>query len=61
MKQRTRQTIAAGLSALLFFWYLSPGMRTLRALPEGVEPGTAASAPLVFEAARPVRESGDAR
>ena len=61
MKQRTRQTIAAGLSALLFFWYLSPGMRTLRALPEGVEPGTAASAPLVFEAARPVRESGDVR
>ena len=61
MKQRTRQTIAAGLSALLFFWYLSPGMRTLRALPEGVEPGTAASAPLIFEAARPVRESGDVR
>ena len=47
MKQRTRQTIAAGLSALLFFWYLSPGMRTLRALPEGVDPRVA---PAVYRA-----------
>ena len=61
MKRRKKKIIAAGLSALLFFWYLSPGMETLRALPEGVTAGTVAAGPLVREAARPVRESGDAR
>ncbi len=54
--------MAAGLSALLFFWYFSPGMAALRALPEGVEPGMAAAAgPFVRVRARPVRGSGDER
>ena len=41
MKRRTKKIIAAGLSALLFFWYFSPAMTELRALPEGVTAGTA--------------------
>lgn len=54
--------MAAGLSALLFLWYFSPAMRTLRALPEGVEPGEAASSSLLVRSeARPVRVSGDQR
>ena len=44
MKQRTKKTIAAGLSALLFFWYYSPTMTALRNMPEGVEPGAAEAA-----------------
>ena len=48
--------------ALLFFWYLSPGMRTLRALPEAVAareaPGAGA---LIRSRARPVRSAGDSR
>ena len=62
MKQGTRKIVAAGLSALLFFWYFSPAMAALRALPEAVEPGyMAAAGPLVRTEARPVRLSGDAR
>ena len=62
MKQRTKKIMAAGLSALLFFWYFSPAMATLRALPEGVERGTAAAAaPLIWTEAQPVRMSGDER
>ena len=62
MKQATKKIMAAGLSALLFFWYFSPGMAALRALPEGVEPGTAeASAPFVRSGARSVRTSADQR
>ena len=62
MKQRTKKTIAAGLSALLFFWYFSPTMTALRALPEGMEPGTAApSGAFVRAKAQPVRVSGDER
>lgn len=60
MKQGTRKIIAAGLSALLFFWYYSPAMVTLRALPEAVEPGTAETVgSLIRTEARPVRTSGD--
>jgi len=47
--------------ALLFLWYLSPGMVHLRSLPEGVAPDTAAAGPLVWETARPVGKSGDER
>ena len=62
MKQRTKKAIAAGLSVLLFFWYFSPGMTRLRALPEGVEPGTdRLAAPLVRAQAQPVRTSDDER
>ena len=62
MKQGTKKVMAAGLSALLFFWYFSPAMRTLRALPEGVEPGAApAAGRLLKSEARPVRASGDQR
>ena len=62
MKRATKKIMAAGLSALLFFWYFSPAMTTLRALPEGVEPGTAeASAPFVRSGARSVRTSADQR
>ena len=62
MKQRTKKIMAAGLSALLFFWYFSPAMTALRAMPEGVEAGTAtAAAPLLWTEARPVRTSGDQR
>ena len=62
MKQRTKKTIAAGLSALLFFWYFSPAMAALRALPEAVAPDTAeAAAPFVRSEARLVRVSGDQR
>ena len=62
MKQGTRKIVAAGLSALLFFWYFSPAMAALRALPEAVEAGQAASAgPLIRTEARPVRSTGDAR
>ena len=61
MKQRTKKTIAAGLSALLFFWYYSPAMVALRALPEGVEPGTVAAMPLVEAKAQPARGSQDER
>ncbi len=62
MKQRTKQIVAAGLSALLFFWYFSPGMTALRALPEGMEPGAAEAVSLLVRAqARPVRVSGDQR
>ena len=62
MKQRTKKTIAAGLSALLFFWYFSPAMTALRALPEGVEPGAASvSSPLIEAQAKPARVSGDER
>ena len=32
--------MAAGLTALLFFWYASPGTAALRALPEAVSPDT---------------------
>ncbi len=60
MKQRTKKTIAAGLSALLFFWYFSPGMTALRAMPEAVESEAAAVAgPLIRSQAQPVRMSGD--
>ena len=62
MKQGIRKTVAAGLSALLFFWYFSPSMTTLRALPEGAEPGDAAATGLLFRAqAQPARVSGDER
>lgn len=61
MKQRTKKTIAAGLSALLFFWYFSPAMTALRAMPEGVEPGTEATSPLIRAQARPARISDDQR
>ena len=62
MKQRTKQIVAAGLCALLFFWYFSPGMTALRALPEGMEPGAAEAVSLLVRAqARPVRVSGDQR
>ncbi len=61
MKQRTKKTIAAGLMALLFFWYYSQAMAALRAMPEGVEPGRAAAIPLVRAKARPVRVSNDQR
>ena len=60
MKQRVKKTMAAGLSALLFFWYFSPAMAALRAMPQAVEPGTAAAAGPLIEA-RPVRSSGDER
>ena len=60
MKQRVKKTMAAGLSALLFFWYFSPGMVALRAMPQAVEPGTAAAAGPLIEA-RPVQSSGDER
>ena len=40
MKQRVKKTMAAGLGALLFFWYFSPAMAALRAMPQAVEPGT---------------------
>ena len=60
MKPATRKTIAAGLSALLFFWYFSPAMIALRAMPEGVEPGAeAAAGPFLQTEARPARESAD--
>ena len=62
MKQRTKKTMAAGLSALLFFWYFSPTMTALRAMPEAVEPEAAAvTGPLIRAQARPVRMSGDER
>ena len=62
MKQRTKKTIAAGLSALLFFWYFSPAMAALRALPEAVAQDAAeAAAPFVRSEARLVRVSGDQR
>ena len=62
MKQRTKQIVAAGLSALLFFWYFSPGMTALRAMPEAVEPGSAAASGLLLRAqARHARMSGDQR
>ena len=62
MKQKTKKTVAAGLAALLFFWYFSPVMTTLRALPEGVEPGAAEATGLLVRAeARPARMSGDER
>ena len=51
--------MAAGLSALLFFWYFSPAMITLRAMPEGIAPGEAATLPQLR--AQPVRISGDER
>ena len=60
MKQRVKKTMAAGLSALLFLWYFSPTMTALRAMPQAVEPGTAAAAGPLIEA-RPVRSSGDER
>ena len=60
MKQRTKKTIAAGLSALLFLWYFSPTMTALRAMPQAVDPGTAAAVGPLIEA-RPVRSSGDER
>ncbi len=62
MKRGIRKIVAAGLSALLFLWYFSPGMRTLRALPEGVAAGEkAAAGRFIGTEARPVRSSGDAR
>lgn len=62
MKQRTRKTIAAGLSALLFFWYFSPAVAALRAMPEAVAPGEKLpSIPFVRTRAVPVRVSGDER
>lgn len=62
MKQGTRKIVAAGLSALLFSWYFSPAMRTLRALPEGVAAGEATASGLFIQnEAKPVRVSGDAR
>lgn len=62
MKQRTKKIVAAGLSALLFFWYFSPAMAELRSLPEGVAPGTAdGGSALVSVQAQPVRTSGDER
>ena len=63
MKEGTRKRIAAGLSALLFFWYFSPAMAALRALPEAMEPGALAAeaGPLVRTRARPVRSSEDER
>jgi len=62
MKQRTKKLMAAGLSALLFFWYYSPAMASLRSLPSGVEPEAAAvAAPLVRAKAQPVRSSKDDR
>lgn len=62
MKRGTRKIVAAGLSALLFLWYFSPAMRTLRALPEGVAAGeTPALGGLIGSEARPVRISGDER
>ena len=62
MKQRTKKTIAAGLIALLFFWYFSPAMTALRALPEGVGPDAGqVSAPFVRAQARSVRGSKDER
>ena len=60
MKQRVKKTMAAGLSALLFFWYFSPAMAALRAMPQAVDPGTAAAVGPLIEA-RPVRSSGDER
>ena len=62
MKQGMKKTMAAGLSALLFFWYFSPAMTALRALPEAVEPGgVEAAGPFIRTEARPVRLSGDER
>ena len=62
MKQRTKKMVAAGLSALLFFWYLSPAMAALRALPEAVESGqTVAAGTFLQTRAQPVRASGDER
>ena len=61
MKQATKKTIAAGLSALLFFWYCSPAMAALRALPRGVEEAAEVSEPFVQSEARPVRASADER
>ena len=62
MEQRTKKTVAAGLSALLFFWYFSPAMTRLRALPEAVAPGTGdGGSALVTVKAQPVRTSGDER
>ena len=61
MKQATKKTIAAGLSALLFFWYCSPAMAALRALPRGVEEAAEVSVPFVQSEARPVRASADER
>ena len=60
MKQRTKKTIAAGLSALLFLWYFSPTMTALRALPEAVEPGAATAAGASIRS-RLVRSSRDER
>ena len=60
MKQRVKKTMAAGLGALLFFWYFSPAMAALRAMPQAVDPGTAAAVGPLIEA-RPVRSSGDER
>ena len=62
MKQQTKKMVAAGLSALLFFWYLSPAMAALRALPEAVESGqTVAAGTFLQTRAQPVRASGDER
>ena len=62
MKRGIRKIVAAGLSALLFLWYFSPAMRTLRALPEGVAAGEkAAAGRFIGTEAWPVRSSGDAR
>ncbi len=62
MKQGTKKTIAAGLSALLFFWYFSPAMAALRALPEAVAPDAPEIAGLLVRTrAQPVRVSGDER
>ena len=61
MKQATKKTIAAGLSALLFFWYCSPAMAALRALPQGVKEAAEVSVPFVQSEARPVRASADER
>ena len=62
MKQRTKKIMAAGLSALLFFWYFSPSMAALRAMPEAVEAEAApVTGPLIRAQARPVRRSGDER
>ena len=60
MKQRVKKTMAAGLGALLFFWYFSPAMAALRAMPQAVDPETAAAVGPLIEA-RPVRSSGDER
>ena len=60
MRQRTKKTIAAGLSALLFLGYFSPSMTALRDLPEAAEPG-AATAAGPWIRARSVRSSGDER